>query len=304
MGDMPADKAVRVPLNDRAILRVAGPEARIFLQGLISNDIHKVTLERAIYATLLTPQGKFLFDFIIAQHGDGLLLDCEAARAAQLLKRLTMYRLRADVQLADVTADWAVHALFPAPAEAGAVETEGEGLVIGDPRHGALGRRLIQPAGAALPVAFQDMAEGTLDDYARHRIGLGVPEGGVDLVPDSSFLLESNVEEMNGVDFTKGCYVGQELTARTKHRGSVRKRILPLDLPAPLPETGAVVRAGERDVGTVTSGTPLADGRVRVLALMRIDRLREAQAQDHGLSIDGRPAVLDTPDWVVLPAAG
>ncbi|MGF1456325.1 MAG: YgfZ/GcvT domain-containing protein [Alphaproteobacteria bacterium] len=293
----------QVPLEDRAVLRVEGPEGRSFLQGLISNDVEKVTPERAIYAALLTPQGKFLFDFIIAQHGDGLLFDTEAARADQLLKRLTMYKLRAKATVTDVSKDWCVHAVFPAQTDLlpGAARTDGDTLFVADPRHAALGLRIIRPRSAALPDLLAGVSQGTMEDYTRHRIALGVPQGGIDMVPDASFLLESNVEEMHGVDFQKGCYVGQELTARTKHRGSVRKRILPLDLEGGVPETGSAVEAGGRDIGTVTSGVALGPDRARVLALMRIDRLSEAEAAGHGLTIAGREAVLEKPDWVVLP---
>ncbi len=295
--------ATQVPLEDRAVLRVEGPEARTFLQGLISNDIDKVTPDRSIYATLLTPQGKFLFDFIIAQHGDGLLFDTDASRADILAKRLIMYKLRADATITNVSADWCVHAAFPPKVDAGPGGTcaDGDTLFVTDPRHSALGLRIIRPRSAPLPSLLSEAVAGSLEDYARHRIRLGVPQGGIDLVPDSSFLLESNVEEMNGVDFQKGCYVGQELTARTKHRGSVRKRILPLDLSGPVPEAGSAVEAGGREIGTVTSGAAFGPERARVLALMRIDRLAEAEAAGHGITVAGRDAVLEKPDWVVLP---
>ncbi len=295
---------MRVKLTDRAFLRLEGPEARSFIQGLISNDIDKVTEETAIYAALLTPQGKFLFDFLILQDADALLFDCEAARAETLRKRLTMYKMRAAVTITDVTDKWSAYALFPAEAlEPGRVERDQECLRLTDPRLAALGQRLLVPEGRPLPSTAASAPEGSLEDYTRHCLTLGVPVGGRDILPEVSFLLESNVEELHGVDFRKGCYVGQELTARTKHRGSVRKRILPLDLAigAGVPDQGTPVQAGGKDIGTVTSGLALDGERVRVLALIRVDRLRDAQAAGQDLSIGGQPAIIHIPDWVVLP---
>ncbi len=299
-----APETQRAALTDRAILRIEGPEARAFLQGLVSNDVDRVTPERSLYATLLTPQGKFLFDFMIVQQDDGLLLDTGAARAAMLLKRLTLYKLRAKATITDVTASWSVHAVFPAPGAAGATRADGPALCVTDPRHGGLGLRVYTPAGADLPQTIAALREGTATDYARHRFALGVPVADEDLIPEASFLLESDVEDLNGIDFKKGCYVGQELTARTKHRGAVRKRILPLDLAGEgaVPAPGSIVEAGGREIGAVTSGIALADGpKRRVLALMRLDRLGEAEANGAAVNIAGEPATVIRPDWLNLP---
>ncbi len=306
MTELPSRGLTQVPLSDRALLRIAGEDARSFLQGLITNDVQKVTEASGIYAGLLTPQGKFLFDFFLVPDGDGLLLDCEAARAEILLKRLTMYRLRAKATLEDISADHRVWAVFGAdapaaigqdgPMERGQVRTQDGRTVMADPRHEAMGLRIIVK-GQDRPLP--DHPETGLEDYARHRIALGVPQGGIDILPDKSFLLESNFEELGGVDFKKGCYIGQELTARTKHRSGTRKRILPLDLDGAVPEPGTPVTADTREIGTVTSGVATGTG-ARALALIRLDRLADAQEAGHGLTIAGAPASLDVPDWLKI----
>jgi folate-binding protein YgfZ len=286
----------RVRLENRSLLRISGPQTREFLQGLITNDVAKVTDRQSIYAALLTPQGKFLFDFFILSDGEDLILDCDAEASAGLLKRLTMYKLRADVTLGQLETPWAVWAeIGPSAliahrfeASPGATKRENGQILFVDPRHAGLGVRIVSSGGKI-------DASGTIADYDTWRLTLGIPEGGKDILPDKSFLLECNVEEMNGVDFKKGCYVGQETTARTKHRGNIRKRVLPLDLNGPVPETGTPITANGRDIGTVTSGRG-----TRALALVRLDRWAEAQEADHAPLVNGDPVTVRTPDWVSL----
>lgn len=234
-------------LSDRAILSVSGPEARAFLQGLITNDIEAAKPGHPIYAALLTPQGKILFDFLIFDQDGELILDVSAAQRDALLKRLTMYRLRAKVELKPrddlaVVARWDV---------AGS-----------DPREPRLGSREIVAAGAASGGG----------DYLGHRLALGVPEG-ADFGQDKVFALDAGLDELHAVAFDKGCYVGQELTARMKHRGTARKRLLPIETlgGGALPAVGSAVMAGERDIGEIASvyGS-------RGFALVRLDRLEEA----------------------------
>ena len=240
-------------LEDRAVIAVSGPEARAFLQGLITNDIERLAPGKGVYAALLTPQGKILFDFFLAE-GDGvILIDCAAVSRDALQKRLSLYRLRAKVtleardQLA-VVAAWN-EALPP------------NAIAYPDPRVTALGQRgfLTQaeiPAGIANAAAYQ-----------AHRLALGVPEG-ADFGSDKMFALDADLDELNAVDFKKGCYVGQELTARMKHRGTARKRLLAF---AGSAATGAGVKAGGKDIGEVTFAY---DG--QGFALIRLDRLEEA----------------------------
>ena len=274
-----------VPLDDRGVVSVDGPEAGPFLQGLISNDIERVTEARGIYAALLTPQGKFLHDFFVLRRGDGYLLDCEGPRIGDLGGRLVAYRLRADIELADATEDFRVVALFGgesvggdgfdlAPGEGSAAPCEG-GTVMCDPRDAALGLRAVLPSDADL--AFLERAgfsKGHVADYERHRIARGAPDGSRDMEVGRATLMECGFEALNGVDFEKGCYVGQELTARTKHRGLVRRRLAPVALEGPLPPAGTPIMAGEREVGEIRSG--LDDAALAVLRLERIAAAAEA----------------------------
>lgn len=289
-------------LESRAVLGVAGPDARRFLQGLITNDMEKAGPGQALYAALLTPQGKFLFDFFVAERDGVFLLDCAGERAEALMKRLAMYKLRAQVMLTreeDLFVA-AVAGAVPPGAPAGPrpgtawVLGAGAGITFADPRLGELGFRLIAPP-AALQAALAEMNVAVEDEaaYDRHRLALGVPEGGVDIEPERSFLLESNFDELNGVDFHKGCYVGQELTARTKHRATIRKRLVPVIVSGPLPEPGTPVTAGELAVGEVRSGR---DG--RALALIRLDRCAAARAAGQALKAGGAELTLDPPSWL------
>jgi len=257
-------------LSDRAILSVSGPEARAFLQGLITNDIETVQPGKPAYAALLTPQGKILFDFLISDQDGTLLLDMEAAHRDVLLKRLTMYRLRAKVEL-KARDDLAVVAQWGAAGS--------------DPRNPALGSREIVAAGSA---------QGS-GDYLAHRLRLGVPESR-DFGQDKMFALDADLDELHGVAFDKGCYVGQELTARMKHRGTARKRLLPIETQdgAPLPPTGSAVTAGERDIGEVSS-TYGAKG----FALIRLDRLDEAS--DAPAQIGDTAVRVAKPSWLFPP---
>ena len=266
-------------LQDRAVLAVSGPDARGFLQGLISNDIDKATADHGIYAALLTPQGKFLFDFLIVAEGERLLFDAEAARRAELKKRLTFYKLRAKATLAEedgllVAAAFGSGAAgrLGLGAEAGAAKSFAGGVAMTDPRLPALGARLLLPrqeAEAALQAAGLAPADGAA--YDRWRLQHGVPDGSRDIEVERGFLLESNFEELHGVDFQKGCYVGQELTARTKYRGVVRKRLMRVDVEGPLPAPGTPIRLGEAEAGEMRSGR---DG--IGLALIRLEQLEKA----------------------------
>ena len=272
-----------VPLDDRGVVSVDGPEAGPFLQGLISNDIERVTAARGIYAALLTPQGKFLHDFFVLRRGDGYLLDCEGPRVGDLGGRLVAYRLRADIQLADATEDVQVVALFGEgadgvfdlpPGDGSAAPCEG-GTVMRDPRNAALGLRAVLPRDAHL--AFLEQAgfnKGHTTDYERHRIAHGAPDGSRDMEVGRATLMECGFETLNGVDFEKGCYVGQELTARTKHRGLVRRHLARVGLEGPLPPAGTPIMAGEREVGEIRSG--LDDAALAVLRLERIAAAAEA----------------------------
>jgi folate-binding protein YgfZ len=264
-------------LDDRAIIAVSGPEARAFLQGLITNDIEMLAPGHAIYAALLTPQGKILFDFLVAEGDGALLIDCAAERRDALVKRLQIYRLRTKVtieprdQLA-VVASW------------GADEQRHSSFVE-DPRVHGLGLRRIAARGeisASLPGPTA---------YHRHRVALGVPESD-DFGSDKVFALDGDLDELGAISFSKGCYVGQELTARMKHRGTARKRLLPVATEGPdMPEVDAAVTANGRDLGEIRAR--YGD---KGFALLRLDRLEEAGARD--VEAVGVRLKVGRPNWL------
>ncbi|HRO12332.1 folate-binding protein [Amaricoccus sp.] len=237
-------------LADRAVLRVSGPDTRDFLQGLVSNDVRRLD-DGPLYAALLTPQGKYLFDFLLIPDGADVLIDVKADRAAALTQRLAMYRLRASVEVAPT--DLAVIAGFGTPP-AGAFP---------DPRHPDLGWRALVADPAAALAGLAPLAPAAL--LAR-RIALGVPESGTELVPDDSYILEMGFERLHGVDFRKGCYVGQEVTARMKHKTELRKGLARVRLEGEA-APGTEIRAGEKPAGTLLSVAGDAG-----LAYLRFDR--------------------------------
>jgi hypothetical protein len=288
-------------LADRGVLLIAGEDARTFLQGLVSNDVRRLASDQAIYAALLTPQGKFLFDFLIAETADGLLLDVEAARRGDLVRRLSMYRLRANVRIGDPGSGWRVHALMGdgAAGRLGLAAREGVarafagGVAFVDPRLGRLGVRALLPEGGEETIRAAGFVPATPADYERLRLALGVPDGSRDIQVDKSFLLESNAEELHGVDFDKGCYIGQELTARSKFRGVVRKRLFRVDVDGPLPAPGTTIVLGEKEAGVMRSG----EGSVG-LALLRLEIVDEAKAAGMPLTAGAARLTPVKPDWV------
>ncbi|MBC6439318.1 MAG: folate-binding protein YgfZ [Rhodospirillales bacterium] len=289
----------RIALTDRAVLRVSGPEARGFLQGIVTNNVERVDPTRAIYSALLTPQGKFLFDFIMADDGTGgLLIDTAHNRAAELSKRLGFYKLRARAEITDVSDDVVVTALIgDGASEAvklhsriGNAWRNDAVVYMVDPRLATLGVRCLHPADTQ-PLA--DHVEGTLDDYHTHRMALAVPEAGADVLVDKSFILESNFEELNAVDFEKGCYVGQELTARTKYRGTVRRRLFAVKADDDLPDAGTPITVGTAEIGELRSAI---NG--RGIALIRTDRLEEVGGDAAEVMAGDVRVTPVKPDWV------
>lgn len=248
-----------VILDTRTVVRVEGDDARDFLQGLISQDIGKLRAERAIYGAFLTPQGKYLHDFCIAELGGTILIDCEAARADDLVDRLSRYRLRADVALR-IAPELIVAVVFGGPPPAGLGNAPGDASVLGngllfvDPRHANLGCRAILPRDEADDVLRNTGFEpGEFDDYDALRVAHTVPDGSRDLEIEKTVLLEANFDTLNGIDWDKGCYLGQELTARTRYRGLVKRRLTTIRLEGLPPAPGTPIRLDGKDVGTVHS---------------------------------------------------
>ena len=237
--------------GDRSVLRVSGPEARDFLQGLVTNDVGRLN-QGPLYAALLSPQGKYLFDFFLVPAGADVLLDVHADRAAALATRLGMYRLRARVEVAPTDLAVAV-GLGDPPADG-----------FPDPRDPGLGWRAVGADPELMLAGVEPLEPAELEAC---RIALGVPATGVELIPDDSYILEMGFDRLNGVDFRKGCYVGQEVTARMKHKTELRKGLVRVRLAGPAPPPGAAIAAGDRPAGTL-----LSTAGDRGLAYLRFDR--------------------------------
>ena len=272
-----------VILAERGVLAVSGDDRAQFLQGLVSNDISKVTAARAVHAALLTPQGRYLHDFFVYAHADALLLECERARLADLAGRLRTYRLRSDVNVTDLSEAFAVAvawgegvaaAVGLAEADAGTACAFAGGIAVVDPRLPAAGVRLVLPkAGAETSLRAVGLTMRAPAAYAHHRIRLGLADGSRDLDVEKTLLLEGGFDVLNGIDWDKGCYLGQEVTARSKYRGLVKKRLVAVAVDGPLPVPGTPVLAAGEPVGEVRSGIEDV-----ALAYVRLDALAAGDA--------------------------
>ena len=278
-------------LPDRGVVKVVGEPARGFLNGLLTADIAKVTPAAAAFAALLTPQGKIVADGIVAEasadDGGGFFIDCPRALALGLVDKLNFYKLRAAVICEDLSEVLGVLAVWD-----GAGDTD-YGLVYRDPRLPALGIRVMLPphlakdAAADLGATLVEAAE-----YEAHRIALGVPRGGMDFVYGDAFPHETDMDQLNGVDFEKGCYVGQEVVSRMEHRGTARTRVVPVAYDGYAPDAGAGITAADKPIGTFGSS---AGG--RALALIRLDRAADALAAGSPLITGATTLRLVKPDW-------
>jgi folate-binding protein YgfZ len=297
-----ADQAYAV-LEGRGLLAIEGPDAKTYLQGLVSNDVNKLAPDRALYAAFLTPQGKYLHDFFLFQLGDALVLDAEAPRLADLKRRLGLYKLRSKVTLNERTNDFAVIALFGdgaltalgLPAMPGAAAPLAGGLAFTDPRLAAVGARAVLPKNDAVAaLEAKGFRAAGADAYDRLRLRLGLPDGSRDLEIERSILLENGFDELNGVDWDKGCYMGQELTARTKYRGVIRKRLMPVEIEGPLPPVGTPILWQDKEVGEMRSGR---DG--IGLAMIRLEHLEAAGAGAPFTAGEAKVKPLK-PDWATF----
>ncbi len=260
---------------DRVVLRVGGADRVGFLQGLVSNDVTAVAPGRAVFAALLTPQGKYLADFFMLAAPDepALLLDCAPGQAGTVAARLTRFRLRADVQISVADPPWHVYAAWP-----DAPPAPPDGLLVADPRLAAAGWRVVTRGTIS---AAEDAAA-----YDRHRLALGLPDGALDLEAERSLLLEAGFDALHGISWTKGCYMGQELTARTRYRGLVKRSVVRVLVAGALPPPGTPIMAEGREVGVLHHGRDDV-----AMATLRLDALTaDLSAGDVALRVA-------PPDW-------
>ena len=267
-------------LPDRGVIEVAGEDRVAFLQGLVSNDMAAVAPGRAIWAALLTPQGKWLADFFVLSDGERLLLDCERGQIAMLVPRLSRYRLRAKASVADRSAELSVYAAW-----GGQSELPSAALAAPDPRHEQAGWRILSPTSLATTAGPQD--------WDSHRLALGLPDGSRDLEAEKTVLLEGGFDELQGISWTKGCYMGQELTARTRYRGLLKRRLVPVEIVGDLPAPGTPVMRDGAEIGTMRSGR---DG--HGLAVLRLEALDAVV-----LECGGARLVPRVPAWMRLQQA-
>lgn len=280
-------------LESRSLLRLSGKDAEELLQNIVTNDLELLKSNSALFSALLTPQGKFLHDFIIIKDGNVFYIDVLKERQADLARRLTMYKLRADVKIEDASGDYSIIALFSEDGSLPQAPQADGGFAFEDPRLKKLGLRFLIPASADLPSVFDSATEVSEALYMKHRLKLGVPEGGLDIEPEKNFLLEVNFEELNAISFSKGCYIGQELTARTKHRAKIRKRLFQFESKTSM-SVGDSIKVGDKEIAKVHSfQSPYG------LAMTRLDALDLfSSASDELTPSDIQ---LNKPDYVILP---
>ncbi len=267
-------------LNDRSVIALSGAETRDFLQVLVTNDMALCVPGKAIYTALLTPQGKILFDFFVVERDGTFLIDCAKERANDLVMRLKTYRLRAKVEIS-LRQDFAIAAVWDGAALSSP-------LAYTDPRLPSLGQRLMGPR-EEVASAIKGISSG---DYEALRLSHGVPDS-ADLPPDSVLALDAGFEELKGVAFKKGCYVGQEVTSRMKHRATARKRFVIAKAQGTIPPQGTAIVADGIEIGTLASGKD-----DRALALVRLDRLDEALAKGAAIAAAGQTLSLRKPEWL------
>lgn len=273
----------------RSVLRVAGADAASFLQGLISNDVIRAQSGSPIYAALLTPQGKYLFDFFVVSSNGSFLIDVDATQKAALAQKFSFYRLRARVEITDESSTMAVACvlgLLP--------QSRPDIIVFADPRDARLGTRLIGPHDA-IHGSLAPLAAMPRDEFERLRIRLHVPAS-ADFESDKMFLLDMNFDELSGVDFRKGCFVGQEVTARMKHRASARKRFLAVSGPGTSPAIGTPILAGDHAIGELRSSIA-GDNSFIAIAQFRLDRLKQACDANEPLTSAQTRIEVSTDDW-------
>ena len=284
-------------LKKRAILSIEGPDASSFLQGLISNDILQVSETNSIFAALLSPQGKYQFDFFIAKSDDRFYLDCEMSRIKELIQRLKMFKLRSNVVITDLSLKYEIQVLWgpmaikkfelkPIP---GLTKSAKNQMIMVDPRLAEAGIRVISKIGN---IDYVNTANTNFENYDKHRLKMGLTDGMRDLLIDKSILLEANFDELNGIDWKKGCYIGQEITARSKYRGLVKRRFIPVSFETKSAVPGSTIIAKDKKVGTLHSmANKVAMADILVKNILN---------KDHFSLEDNSPVYPIIPKWMKL----
>lgn len=296
---MTAAKPYLSLLEDRGAVSVRGGDAEKLLAGLITNDMSLLGsalagIAPALYAALLSPQGKILFDFFVVRTADGFLLETARNKASDLAKRLTLYKLRAEVAIRDVSETHAVAALWGPHSVSFSAAVGAHAFA--DPRFAPLGIRALVESGSMVDVlASVDAERAPAEAYHAHRVGLGVPEGGRDFVFGDTFPHEALLDQLHGVSFSKGCFVGQEVVSRMQHRTTVRKRVVPVVGDVPLPAGPIPVLAGDVEIGRLGS---VADA--RGLALLKLDRVAEARRDGIAITTGGVPLTVEVPPFATF----
>lgn len=288
-------------LTDRGILSVSGIDSLAFLQGIVTNDVERVSSSHSIYAAILTPQGKYLSDFFIVKSGSGFLLDCPANQINELTKRLTTYRLRAKVDIEDQSKvynvisviDKKVHSDTGLSAIPGKTVTFNEGIVFVDPRLIELGIRAILPTSSTQNFIKKfGYREISMPSYKATQFSLGVPDGGDDEILKQVFPLELGFDELNAISFDKGCYIGQEVTTRMKIRKLVKKRLVPIVFGGSPPKPGTTIRKQDMKAGQIFAASGGAG-----LAMLRLEILDQVLAEGIELVTEEATLKVKKPSW-------
>lgn len=281
-----------IKLENRALIHMKGADAETLLQGLITFDMERLKTNDSGFGALLTPQGKVLFDFLISPMDGGFLFDTLAESGPDLLKRMSMYKLRSDVQLENVSDAYSVLLLVPSSPDDAIPELPG--TVVPDPRHIGLGYRAYVPV-AEVDAAVAD-ASFRVDEpsvYMAKRVEFAVPEAPIDYRYGEVFPHDINLDQMHGVGFHKGCFVGQEVVSRVKHRGTARKRIVIVSSDDMLPESGTDIQSESKSVGTLGS---VVDH--KGLAMVRLDKVNDALEEGRDINAGDVRITPVLPDWV------
>ncbi len=304
---MTEQDAVFAVLDSRGVAALGGEERSAFLQGLVTNDLRTLAANRVLYSLLLTAQGKFLHDFILIDGGDTILAETEAARVPDLIRRLKPYKLRSKVTFADAGADYRVIALFgPAalarlglPDTAGTARPFAGGVVFTDPRLPDLGARAVVPADGGWEAAVAAMGFTATDPaaYDELRLSLGVPDGSRDMPVERTIPLEANMDALNAIAWDKGCYMGQELTARTRYRALIKKRLFPVMVDGPLPDSGSPLTLDGQDAGEMRGGAGH-----RAMALIRLDAMARVETSGQPLTAGESIIRPHRPLWLPAPS--